>query len=79
MRQTRKMARIWVDNLTKTKFYKVLDELKLNKEQRELLILKHDCGFDNARIAIELNKCKECVSRELQHIYNRIEKNFIRK
>lgn len=34
MRQTRKLARIWVDNLTKTKFYKVLDELKLNKEQR---------------------------------------------
>lgn len=79
MRQTRKLARIWVDNLTKTKFYKVLDELKLNKEQRELLILKHVCGFDTARIAIELNKCKECVSRELQHIYDRIEKNFIRK
>lgn len=77
MKDSRKMARMFLDGLTKTKFNKVLDELNLSDEQKTLLILKHVCRFDNLRISIKMNKCRNFISLSLQNIYDKIYKNFI--
>ena len=77
MKDSRKMARMFLDGLTKTKFNKILDELNLSDEQKTLLTLKHVYRFDNFRISIEMNKCRNFISLSLQNIYDKIYKNFI--
>lgn len=72
MKCSRKEARLWIDELPRTKFNQVVDELKLTPTQKEILILKHVNGFDNSRIGIELSLCKARISHELSKIYDRI-------
>lgn len=79
MKKSKKEARIWLNNLTKTKFNIVLEELKLTPEQKDIMRLKFLNGFDNMRISIEMNKCVDCISMQLRNIYERVYENFIKK
>lgn len=79
MKKSKKEARIWLNNLTKTKFNVVVEELKLTPEQKEIMRLKFLNGFDNMRISIEMNKCVDCISMQLRNIYERVYENFIKK
>lgn len=79
MRKENKIARYWLDNLTRTKFKEVLKELKLKPWQRELVILRHIHGFDNYRISIEMNMCKKKICTELNKIYDRTYKRYAKK
>lgn len=78
MKSSRKEARQWLDNLSKSKFKQVIDELKLTPKQRDILILKHINGFDNLRIGIEMSLCKERISCELSKMYDRIAMIFMK-
>ena len=66
MKNSRKMARVFLDGLTKKKFNKILDELNLSVYR-----------FDNFRISIEMNTCRNFISLSLQNIYDKVYKNFI--
>lgn len=79
MRKENKIARYWLDNLTRTKFKEVLEELKLKPWQKELVILRHVNGFDNYRISVELNICRKKISTELNKIYDRAYKRYAQK
>lgn len=72
MYDSRRKARDWLNDSTKSDFFQMLEQIKLSDEDMRILDEKFIRGKNNTEIAQQANCSVETVGRIIQKAYDKI-------